>query len=97
MQPLSSRIFLASGVYAALCVPGILIAERAQWDESLFHSTQWLALVVCSLSSARFLLVSRGQAVGWRRPVAWLAGLLSGLYLLFIIYVLVTYMGPDQM
>jgi len=91
MHPRSSRVFLISGAYAALCVPGIFICERYMWSQSLLHSTQWIAVSVCSIASARFLWTSRGKPVGWRRPAAYLAGLLSGLYLLLILYVFVSY------
>ena len=86
----STRVFLLSGIYALLCIPGILLAERNGWSQRPFHSTQWLAVAVCLVSSAKFLWGSRGLSVGWRRPVACLGLLLSGLYLLFIIYVMVT-------
>lgn len=90
MRPPSTRVFLFSGIYTLLCIPGILLAERNGWSQVPFHSTQWLAVAVCAFSSAWFLWASRGLSVGWRRPVACLGLLLSGLYLLFIIYVVVT-------
>ena len=34
-------LFLVGGIYAALCAPAILVAERLAWSEGPFHVTQF--------------------------------------------------------
>ena len=62
MTTLSRWVFLASGTWAVLCAPAILLAER----------------------------------FGWQRSLALVVGALSGLWVAFFSYVLLTFdLGMD--
>ena len=87
MKILSKWSFLASGMYALLCIPVILVAERLHWPEGIFHATQFLSVAVCIPASFLFLWLSRGT---WSR-LRWLALsalILAGAWFSFAIYVI---------
>lgn len=89
-QPtLAWPVVLATGGYVLLCIPAILLAERFGVPQAPFHITQFVATVACFVSAGWFLWRVRGVAVGARRTVAILAVSLSGLWLLFIAFVIV--------
>lgn len=83
-------LFLAGGVYAALCAPAILVAERLAWSQGPFHVTQLLAVALCFLSSLAFLWRTRRSPFSSQRWLALAAAVLSGLWLSFVVYVLLT-------
>jgi hypothetical protein len=70
-----------TGLYAVLCAPLILLAERYGWSEGPFHVTQLLATLVCFLSSIVFIRGDKPASVRWQRAVAIVALTLSGLWL----------------
>ena len=96
MQFLSGKLSVASAGTALLVIPLILLAERTGISQAPFHLTQLLATLVCVASSARFLWVCRGEAVGWVRAVALLGGSLSGAWLLFVAWVMLTLEFPGM-
>lgn len=88
----SSRpVFLGAGAYALFCCPAILIAERRGWPEWPFHITQLLATLLCFAGSLAFVLSSGGSGRTLDRSVAALALALSGAWLAFVVFVLVTF------
>jgi hypothetical protein len=91
MNRASGWVLLASGVVALLCVPAILVTEQLGRSQRPFHTTQLLATVVCLVSSARFLWASRGDVLGWPRVLALVALGLSGLWLGFAGFVLLSF------
>jgi hypothetical protein len=84
----SKWLFVATGVYASLCAPAILLAERLGWPETPFHATQFLAVALCFPASLLFLWLTRGIAFGALQWLAAIAAVLSGLWLFFIVFVL---------
>ena len=96
MTTFSRWAFLASGTWAVLCAPAILLAERFSWSQRPFHLTQILAALTCLVSSSLFLWTTRGNGFGWQRSLALVAGTLSGLWVAFFSYVLLTFdLGMD--
>ena len=91
MNRASGWILLASGGLALLCAPAILVAERLGLSQRPFHATQLLATLVCLVSSARFLLASRSEVRGWPRVLGMVALGLSGLWLGFVCFVLLSF------
>ena len=87
----SKRLFLTAGIYAALCAPAILVAERLSWPERVFHVTQWLAVAVCLPAGLTFLWSTRCSPSSTLRWLALAATVLSGLWLSFLLYVLLTF------
>jgi len=83
-------VFLISGGCALLCAPAVLIAERSGWSQWPFHVTQLVATLICLASSVIFIVSTRGQDFGLERSLAAVALLLSGLWLVFVCYVLLT-------
>jgi hypothetical protein len=92
-QSLSKPAFLISGGWALLCMPAILIAEQGGWSQAPFHVTQFLATVVCFVSSVTFLVRYWGSesASGFERSLAVVAAILAGLWLAFCCYVILTF------
>lgn len=85
----SKWLFVGTGVYALLCAPAILLAERYSWPQSPLHATQFLAAFICFPSSLLFLWFSRDAQSGVRR-LAVAAAILSAAWLAFVVYVLLT-------
>lgn len=88
----SKLLFLASGGYAVLCAPAVLVAEHMGWQESFLHASQFLAIVICVASALSFLWLSRAR----RSTASWFAVAavcLGGLWLAFLAYV-VFFSGP---
>jgi len=89
--------FLSSGVFTLLCAPGVLLAERYDWPQGPFHLAQTLAVIVCFITSISYLGASRkAKAIGkpvssLRTRLAWIAAMLTGVWLSFIVYVIVTF------
>jgi len=81
-------LMLGTGLYAVLCVPLILLAERHGWSEGPFHGTQLLATLVCFLSSIDFIRGDKPKSVRWQRAVAIVALTLSGLLLALLAFAL---------
>jgi hypothetical protein len=79
--------FLLSGLCALACLPAILVAERLAWSERPLHATQMIACLLCFLTSTAYLLRNR-TAPRNSRATAWLASLLSGGYLAFLLWVI---------
>ncbi len=87
----SSRLlFLIAGAYAALCAPTILFVERLGWPQGPFHVTQLLAAMLCFPASLVFLWRTRGAPFGAQRWLAVVAAVLTGLWIAFVIYVVLT-------
>ncbi len=80
-------LFLVGGIYAALCAPVILLAERFAWSQSPLHLTQFLAVALCFPASLAFLRRTRRSPLNAERWLALAAAVLSGLWLSFIVYV----------
>jgi len=87
----SLRLSLVAAVVALLCAPAILLAERLAWPQAPLHVVQLSAVVLCFLASLVFLWCTRGTRSGGPRWVALTAAALSGVWLLFIGFVLVTF------
>ncbi len=81
-------LFLGGGIYAALCAPAILVAERLAWSQSPFHVTQFLAVTLCFPASLAFFWRTRRAPLSAERWLALVAAVLSGLWLCLILYVL---------
>ena len=77
-------IFLTSGLYAVMCAPVILYAERRGWPEWPLHSTQLIATLICFISSFIYTMSHRNTPPGWRRRLAVVSLLLSGVWLAII-------------
>jgi len=91
MTTTAKWLFLIAGGYALLCAPAILVAERYGWSEAPLHSTQLLATLICFVSSAAFMLSTTGSSSGWERSLSAVALILSGLWLAFFCYVILTF------
>lgn len=87
---IAHSLFMGAGTYALACAPAILIAERLGWSQSFFHITQLVATILCFPAAAFFLWQTRGLRCTWARGFAWGALGLSGLWLAFILYVLLS-------
>jgi hypothetical protein len=83
-------LFMGTGIYALVCAPAILLAERLGWSQSFFHITQLVATILCVPSAAIFLWLTRGLRFNWARWLALIACVLSGLWLAFVICVLLS-------
>ena len=83
-------LFLVGGICAALCAPAILVAERFAWSQRPFHVTQMLAVMLGFPASLAFLWRTRRSPLSAERWLALAAAVLSGLWLCFIICVLLT-------
>jgi hypothetical protein len=70
-------------------MPAILLAERLSLPQGPLHTTQFLAVALCFPSSLVFLWRNRDTWSGTRRLAAG-AALLSGVWLVFVAYVLLT-------
>ncbi len=81
-------IFVVTGVYALACVPAILVAEKLRLPEWPLHTSQLLAVIVCFLAGALFLVTKRSPARGALGWLAIVACVLCGLWLAFIAFVL---------
>jgi len=87
----SLRLYLAAGVLALLCIPLILLAERHGASQAPIHVTQLIAVLVCMPSSATYLFATRGRPFGWQRSLGVVAFTLTGLWLAFICFVILTF------
>jgi hypothetical protein len=89
-ESLSRVAFLISGGCALLCVPAILIAEQRGWSQVPFNVAQFLATIVCFVSSVTFLVRYWGSesASGFERSLAVVAAILSGFWLAVCFYVI---------
>jgi hypothetical protein len=83
-------LFLIAGIGAALCAPAILVAEKLAWSEWPFHLMQLLAVTLCCFTSLAFLWRTRRSPLSAQRWLAVAAAVLSGLWLSFFVYVLLT-------
>ena len=83
-------LFMGTGIYALACAPAILLAERLGWSQSFFHATQLVATILCVPAAACFLWNTRGLRFTWARCFAFVACVLSGLWLAFVLYVFLT-------
>ncbi len=81
--------FLASGIYALLCAPLILLAERLSFSQSPLHASQFIAVLICLPASLAYLWGTRGQRA-WTRRLAVVAAFLATAWLGFIVYVVGT-------
>jgi hypothetical protein len=70
LERVSKWLFLVLGAYVALCVPAILVAERAGLPEWPLHMSQFVAVVCCVPSSAIYLWTSRRRPFGVLRALA---------------------------
>ncbi len=86
----SKWAFLVTGIYALACAPAILLAERFGWRESVFHQSQFIAVLLCLPASAVFLWSTRGSRFGVHRWLAVVATVLCGLWLALIAYLILT-------
>jgi hypothetical protein len=86
----SKCLFLTAGVCALLCAPAILFAERRAWSQAPFHVTQLLAVALCLPASLTFLWRTRGTKFRGERWLVVAAAVLSGVWLLFVIFVFLT-------
>ena len=83
-------LFLTTGIYAAMCAPAILLAERFGFRESPIHVTQWLAAAACIPASSTYLWLSRARPTGPLRLLAILALVSALAWVAFVIYVIKT-------
>ena len=90
ITPPSKYLFLFTGFYALACAPAILIAEHFSWPQSLFHGTQFIAVLLCLPASLVFLWSTRGLRFGGQRWLAAVGASLCSLWLAFCAYVLLT-------
>lgn len=87
----SRWLFLVTGGYALLCAPAILLAEQYGWSQAPFHVTQLIATLICFPSSVVFLWSTKGTHFGWQRSLSIVALLMSGLWVAFFCFVLLTF------
>ena len=88
-ERISRSFFLASGVFALLCAPLIVIAERFSLPQWPLHASQFIAVLICLPAS----LIHLGRTRGERAPARWIAvaaALLATAWLGFIAYVVGT-------
>ena len=90
MTSIALALFMGAGIYALACAPAILLAERLGWSQSFFHATQFVATILCVTVAPFFLWITRGLRFNWARWFALIACVLSGLWLAFVIYVLMS-------
>jgi hypothetical protein len=88
--PNSFKLFLASGAYAILCIPGILVAEHLQWSQWFFHASQLAALLLCFAGAVIFLFRPRRAPAGWKQMLAFLVVVLAGLFLAMFVWIITT-------
>lgn len=90
MTSIALALFMGAGIYALACAPAILLAERLVWSQSFFHATQLVATILCVPAAAFFLWLTRGLRFNWARCFALVACVLCGLWLAFVLYVLLS-------
>src|SRR3954469_2709138 len=83
----SQWLYLGSGIYAALCIPAIFVAERWQFSQRPFHTTQFIAVLICAMASPVFLRATKTRGWSWTRILAATAFTLCSLWLVFFVYV----------
>ena len=81
-------LFMGAGIYALASAPAILLVERIGWSQSFFHVTQMVATILCFPAAAFFLWNTRGLRFNWARCLALIACVFPGLWLVFVLYVL---------
>ena len=87
---IAHALFMGAGIYAIACAPAILLAERLGWSQSFFHATQLVATILCVPTAAFFLWLTRGLPFNGARCFALVACIASGLWLVFVLYVLLS-------
>ena len=87
----SLRLYLVAGVLALMCIPLILLAERHGASQAPINVIQLIAVPVCMASSATYLFATRGRPFGWQRSLGVVALTLTGLWLAFICFVILTF------
>jgi len=87
---ISHFLYMGTGIYALACAPAILLAERLGWSQSFFNITQLVATILCVPAAAFFLWLTRGLRFNWARCFALVACVLSSLWLVFVLYVLLS-------
>ena len=85
----SKSVFLASGIYALLCAPLLLVAERFSFPQWPLHASQFIAVLICLPASLIYLWCTRGQRAPIRQ-LAIAASLLAASWLGFIAYIVGT-------
>jgi len=92
-RSLSKLVAVVSGVYAAVCIPAILLLERLERSQWFFHVTQLAAIVICTLASITYLLTRRREPSrafsGW----AIAASILGLGWIVFALFMLFTRVG----
>ena len=88
INSIALALFMGAGIYALACAPAILLAERFGWSQSFFHVTQLSATVLCVPSAAFFLWLTRGLRFNCARCLAFVACVLSCLWLAVVLYVI---------
>lgn len=81
------RVLFTSGVYAVLCIPSTVMAVHFRWPIGLYDlvsTTQQIAILLCFVSSALFIWLTRGTGFGSQRTFALVVFILSGLWVGFL-------------
>ena len=86
----SKFLFIALSTYIVLCIPAIFIAEHFRLSESPLHASQLLAVLACLPSAAVILWLSLGEKLRGVRLAAAIAIALAAVWLMFLVYFVVT-------
>ncbi|HAF58812.1 MAG TPA: hypothetical protein DCL00_04405 [Opitutae bacterium] len=82
--------FLATGIAALVCILPILYLESLGKPQSPYHMIQLLCCFLCFLSSFSFIWNTRGNGLSSTKVLATVACLLSGGWVGFFVYALVS-------
>ncbi len=92
-QPVHTRkwaaSFLISGAAVVLLMIAILVSEAIGWQDGYYHLPQLLFTGLCFVSALQYLRTRGRHGSQWITGLAWLALLLTGLWLLFVVFVVV--------
>lgn len=82
---------LFSGLIVLLCIPSIYICEYYGLNESVVHTTQFIATVSCFLFCLTYIIIFQNLSTVSKNVVVYVACLGSGSWIAFLIYFLATF------
>ena len=98
-QLVVKRLAILSALYASICVPAILLAERFNLPEWPMHTTQPLAIVILLVSGSYYLYQTRRGEPSWfRKSLYFLCGAAVVWICLIIAFIVASVFlpsGPD--
>ena len=80
------RLFIFAGIYALLCIPAVLIAERYDWPEWFIHVSAFIASGLCFVSAGVYYYRTRAMAQAFGRGLAIMAIIFAGLWVSFVVF-----------